>query len=176
VRTSTEPYYWGETPRETAYEYDEFDRVVRVLLPGGLTTETTYEPGSLEQRDPLGTVVLTTLDAYGRAIEVERFLGGQSVITESTYDVLGRLVGMEDDVGNEWSWVFDSLGRLLVEDDPDAGQWTYSYDDAGRLVSQTDAKSQVTTLAYDTVGRLQTKTNTGGTVTYTYSEPRGSYL
>ena len=176
VKTSTEPYYWGETPRETAYEYDEFDRAVLVVLPGGLTAETTYEPGSQEQIDPKGTVVITQLDAYGRTVEVERSLGGQPVITESTYDPLGRLVGMEDAVANEWTWVFDSLGRLTDEDDPDAGQWSYIYDDAGRLSTQTDAKAQVTTLLYDTAGRLQTKTNTGGTVTYAYGQPRASYL
>ena len=71
---------------------------------------------------------------------------------------------------------YDSLGRVTAQNDPDAGNWTYVYDDAGRLTSQTDAKSQTTTLSYDTpVGRLASRTNAAGTVSYTYSQVRGSY-
>jgi YD repeat-containing protein len=109
-------------------------------------------------------------------VEAERSLNGSPVITESTYDPLGRLVGMEDAVGNQWTWVFDSLGRMTDEHDPDAGHWMYDYDDAGRLLTQTDAKGQVTTLAYDPqVGRLATKTNLDGIVTYVSGELRGSH-
>jgi YD repeat-containing protein len=65
---------------------------------------------------------------------------------------------------------------MTAQNNPDAGNWTYAYDDAGRPTSQTDAKNQTTTLTYDTqVGRLATRQNAAGTVTYSYSQARGSY-
>ena len=96
--------------------YDALDRAVRVWLPGGLATvETSYDAGSRTVTDPNGKEVRTRYDAYRRAVEVERSLSGQPVLTQSTYDTLGRLVGMQDAVGNQWGWSYESLGRLRVD-------------------------------------------------------------
>jgi YD repeat-containing protein len=176
VAAQSELFYTGATPRETTYDYDALDRLVRVHAPGDTITQTSYDAKSHTVTDPNGKATTTRYDAYGRPVAVERSLDGQPVVTQSTYDLLGRLVGMQDAVGSQWTWTYDSLGRLRVEDDPDAGRWTYEYDHAGRLLTQQDAKGQITTLGYDPlVGRLQTKTNPDGTVSYTYGEHRGNY-
>jgi len=175
VEVVTEPFYLIESPREVSYEYDALNRVIKVTRPGGLTFRTLFDAMSLTQTDPTGKTVKKRLDAYGRTIEVERSLDGQPIVTRSIYDDLGRLEGMIDPVGNEWTWVFDSLDRLIEEHDPDAGDWSYTYDDAGRLRTQIDAKDQFTELRYDTVGRLVTKTNLDGTAIYSYGDVRGGY-
>ena len=171
-----EPRYAGDAARTTHYEYDALDRVTRVAMPGDREVTTSYAATSVTTTDPDGKTTTKRVDGFGRATSLERPFGGTTATTSTTYDRLGRRVGMTDPLGVAWSWTYDSLGRVTAQNDPDVGNWTYVYDDAGRLTSQTDAKSQTTTLSYDTaVGRLASRTNAAGTVTYTYSQARGSY-
>jgi RHS repeat-associated protein len=119
-------------------------------------------------------------DAYGQTIRSDRTLGGATVSTHYQYDLLGRLTGLTDNAGNQWSYTYDSLGRRLSANDPDLGAWTYSYDDAGRLTLQVDAKGQRTVLTYDALSRVKTKVTREGTAqaettTITYDEARAGY-
>jgi YD repeat-containing protein len=176
VAARTAPFYDGETPQTTSYGYDAFDRVVRVTHPDGNFISTSYGLLSQTTADENGKPVARYFDVFGRVVAEERFLSGQAVTTTSSYDLLGRLIGMQNDVGHQWSWAFDSLGRNYSKSDPDAGTWTFAYDDAGRLTGQTDAKGQTTAFGYDTAGRLGTKSNAAGTVAMTYSEARSSFF
>ena len=86
-------------------------------------------------------------------------------------------MGLEDAVGNTWSWTYDALGRMTARNDPDAGNWSYTYDDAGRPVTQVDAKNQTTSFTYDALmGRQATKVSPVGTTTFTYSQARAGFL
>ncbi|WP_281408857.1 MULTISPECIES: RHS repeat-associated core domain-containing protein [unclassified Mesorhizobium] len=76
------------------------------------------------------------------------------------YDPLGRLIGVIDPGGSNWTYTYDMLGNRLSATDPDLGTWTYVYDAANRLVSQTDARGTVTNLSYDQMDRLTLKTAT----------------
>ena len=49
---------------------------------------------------------------------------------------------------------YDSLGRKLRMDDPDMGRWTYAYDAVDNLTSQTDDRVVMTSFAYDQANRL----------------------
>ncbi len=177
MASSTEPFYEGETARETSYLYDALDRVVKTVLPDAAEALTTYEANRLTTTDPNGKATKTRFDGFGRTVEVESTLSGAPIITQASYDRLGRRTGMQDAVGNAWSWTYDSLGRVRTENDPDAGSWSYGYDDAGRPTLQTDAKGQQTTLVYDAqVGRLAQRTSPAGTVTYAHGEVRAGYF
>ncbi|WP_197491989.1 RHS repeat domain-containing protein [Rhizobium bangladeshense] len=57
-----------------------------------------------------------------------------------SYDALGRLLGVRDPKGAQWTYTYDLLGNRLTASDPDLGNWSYEYDDAGRLIRQTDAR------------------------------------
>jgi YD repeat-containing protein len=174
VATATEPYYTGETPRQTTYRYDALDRVVEADLPGSGSVLTSYTASSQTTTDPNGKTATTRYDYFGRATSVERPFEGQTATTTTHYDRLGRRDGMMDPIQASWTWGYDSLGRMRDEWDPDRGHWQYTYDDAGRPWTQTDAKSQVTTFDYDTAGRLWHRVSPAGTATYTYGESRGS--
>ena len=86
---------------------------------------------STKTTDELGHPVTLHLDAFGRPVRKEEPLGAATVKTDYTYDDLGRLTGIADDVENSWAYTHDSLGRTLTVDDPDLGVWTKTYDDAG---------------------------------------------
>jgi RHS repeat-associated protein len=176
VASTTEPYYGGDPPRVTQYRYDALDRLVRTVLPDQNDITTDYLAAGQVTTDPNGKSVTTRFDAFGRTTQVERTFGGSPAVTSTTYDILGRPIGIQDAASNSWTYQYDSLGRRWDEQDPDLGHWTYTYDDAGRPTSHTDAKAQETTMTYDPVGRIQTKTSPVGTVTFAYGEPRSGYF
>ncbi len=179
VASQTAPYYTGDPVYSTTFDYDALDRPVAANHPDGNWTETDYGVAgvfvSTTTTDELGHPVTLHLDAFGRAVRKEEPLGAATVKTDYTYDALGRLTGIADDVENTWAYTHDSLGRTLTIDDPDLGVWTKTYDNAGQLLTQTDALGQVTRFTYDALGRMLTKTARDGTAqaeltTYTYDE------
>ena len=179
VASQTAPYYTGDPVYTTTFDYDALDRPVATNHPDGNWTQTDYGVAgvfvSTTSTDELGHPVTLHLDAFGRAVRKEEPLGAATVKTDYTYDDLGRLTGIADDVENSWSYTHDSLGRTLTVDDPDLGVWTKTYDDAGQLETQTDALGQVTRFTHDALGRMLTKTARDGTAqaeltTYTYDE------
>ncbi len=179
VASQTAPYYTGDPVYTTTFDYDALDRPVATNHPDGNWTETDYGVAgvfvSTTSTDELGHPVTLHLDAFGRAVRKEEPLGAATVKTDYTYDDLGRLTGIADDVENTWAYTHDSLGRTLTVDDPDLGVWTKTYDLAGQLETQTDALSQVTRFTYDALGRVLTKSARDGTAqseltTYVYDE------
>ncbi|QIA22017.1 RHS repeat-associated core domain-containing protein [Mesorhizobium sp. AA22] len=112
----------------------------------------------------------TVSSTRGDVVQVVRDLGGLALTEGRSYDVLGRLIGVSDPGGSNWTYSYDMLGNRLSASDPDLGAWSYIYDAANRLISQTDARGTVTTLAYDQMDRLTLKTATasgGSAVTLT---------
>ena len=179
VSSQTAPYYTGDPVYTTTFDYDALDRPAATNHPDGNWTQTDYGVEgvfvSTTSHDELGHPVTLLLDAFGRAVRKEEPLGAATVKTDYTYDALGRLTGITDDVENSWAYTHDSLGRNLTVDDPDLGIWTKTYDDAGQLVTHTDALAQLTRFTYDALGRMLTKTTRDGTTqaeltTYTYDE------
>jgi RHS repeat-associated protein len=181
-----DPFYTGDAQQMTAITYDALDRPIDARFPDlnhvqqgyGLSTVTSaFERSNFT--DELGRVTKVHTDAYGRTIRTEETLNGGTVVTLYQWDLLGRLVGLTDNAGNQWSYTFDSLGRRTAATDPDLGSWTYQYDAAGRLTLQTDARGQRTQITYDALDRPLTKTTLDSiptvTTTFTYDQPRTGY-
>jgi RHS repeat-associated protein len=186
VASQTAPFYSGGNQYPTTWTYDALDRKIERLHPddGPPSEKVTGAYGLSSITNGFQTVTVTDelsrpatvhTDAYGRTIRSDRKLGAATVSTHYQYDLLGRLLGITDNAGNQWSYDYDLLGRRLAANDPDLGNWTYVYDDAGRLLDQKDAKNQHTVLTYDALGRVKTKTSPAGTTTYTYDEARAGY-
>ncbi|MDA0739885.1 MAG: hypothetical protein O2999_08565 [Nitrospirae bacterium] len=126
----------------------------------------------------------TTRDAYGRVAKVEEYtgtfttcstaVGTPYATTTYDYDVLGNLVLLTDDLGNQSTMAYDTLSRKTSMHDPDMGDWTYQYDANGNLTLQTDAKDQDIHFQYDALNRrvqkdYDTQKSLGyGDVVYTY--------
>ncbi|MGO7335795.1 RHS repeat-associated core domain-containing protein [Rhizobium leguminosarum] len=159
-----------ETVQWTINSYDWQDRVVKSVNPdtsqklyqyaaqSALVTDVTRLPVSLtvmtdEENHPHRSYA----DADGNVIAQQSQLGSNWVTENRSYDPLGRLLGVRDPKGAQWSYTYDLLGNRLTASDPDLGNWSYAYDDAGRLIRQTDARGAVTTMAYDQMGRVSRK-------------------
>jgi RHS repeat-associated protein len=176
VASHTAPFYATETAHPTTYAYDGLDRLTTTRLPDGHQVERAYGPWRITYRDEHGHETTEHFDGHGQKRRSERLLSGQTLTTTYAYDLLGRMTGMTDALGNQWRWDFDSLGRNYRKNDPDAGVWTLEYDDADRLWAQTDAKAQRTDYRYDAAGRLATKTTPDEAVTFVHSQARSGYF
>ncbi|MEO8220374.1 MAG: RHS repeat-associated core domain-containing protein [Specibacter sp.] len=88
--------------------------------------------------------------------------GTADAITYS-YDALGQLTDMTDQVGNKWVWTYDAAGRKKSATDPDTGTQARTYDSSGRTTSVTDELGNVTGYTYDTLDRITTQTAKTGT-------------
>ncbi|MFB9978214.1 RHS repeat-associated core domain-containing protein [Mesorhizobium kowhaii] len=186
------PHFDGEAAQWTTNSYDWADRLVKTVNPDA--SQRTYAQvlnGSTGITNPRFQGVLATdelghrTDTYnwvhGETVAIARDGTGLILVERRNYDPLGRLIGVTDPGGADWTYTYDMLGNRLSASDPDLGTWTYSYDGANRLVSQTDARGTVTTLAYDQMDRLTLKTATapgGSTVTLaqnTYDQALAGY-
>ena len=77
--------------------------------------------------------------------------------TTYSYDLLGNLIQVEDEKGNDTIMTYDSVGRKLTMDDPDMGEWTYAYDPSGNLTNQLDGENQRLCFYYDELSRITGK-------------------
>jgi RHS repeat-associated protein len=118
---------------------------------------------------PQGAPATATVnDALGRPVEKRTYRsntpGGTHDALSYGYSPTGRLEGMTDQAGNQWTWGYDLRGRRITADDPDAGITTMTYDPAGQLVSTTDARGQTIVNSYDALGRQTVRRDGDGTL------------
>ncbi|CDX21286.1 conserved hypothetical protein [Mesorhizobium plurifarium] len=174
------PRFVGDTAQWTTNSYDWNDRLVLTVNPDTsqrtyvheLATSATTFPRlyAVTMTDEVGHQTKTAMSTRGDVATIFRDVGGLNLTESRTYDVLGRLIGVTDPGGSNWSYTYDMLGNRLSATDPDLGTWTYVYDAANRLISQTDARGTVTALSYDQMDRLTLKAATpsgGSAVTLT---------
>jgi RHS repeat-associated protein len=180
----------------TRYEYDALGRLIKKLLPlgmselytydqvGNLVTrtdyrgkQTTYDYDSMDRltaRRPdstLGEVPITfTYTETGQ----RRTMSDASGITTYTYDVRDRLISKETPQGT-LTYTHDATGGLtgMVSSNADGVSVNYEYDDAYRLTAVKDNRTgsaSTTSYTYDTVGNLASTTRANGVRSdYTYN-------
>lgn len=151
---------------ETRYEYDDFNRLIRTILPsicddeGRVSTptiETQYDEADrpIASTDPNGHQTRTSYNARGDALEI---IYPDGTIDRSFYSLEGHLIESIAPNGTKTVYRRDFMGRVLEEN---------VYDEAGhlltqelstyqgtRLSSKVDAEGRTTTYHYDGAGRL----------------------
>ncbi len=172
TKASSQPFFIGEQPHFTKYQYDDLGRVTQTTLPydndaTGTSANYQYAYGvdsttRLIERtttNTLGRETKARVNALGQVHQVIDALG--SALTY-TYDSQGNLSQTRDVLGNEIKLKYDVLGRRTELDDPDLGISTYQFNIWGELVSQTDAKKNTISMVYDKLSRLTQRTVPGG--------------
>ena len=138
----------GKTDRRISYEYDRFDRPVKI----------TYGPGEVET---------ISYDAWGRV--VSRTRGNKKASYH--YDYWGRLAEKEEE-GVKTSCTYNAYGQRLTRTMKDAkGVATERrrYDALGRLVEIVENGKSVQ-FQYDAQGRVVGQSLNGLPVTLTYTQ------
>ncbi|MBT2470777.1 RHS repeat-associated core domain-containing protein [Streptomyces sp. ISL-66] len=122
-------------------------------------------------------------DFWGNTTKATETIGGQTRVTQKTYDAASRQTSVKVTGGlgaavPETLTEFDPVtGREVKSVSPTAGTITTAFDQLGRVVSYTDADGGVTKSEYDLLDRpVKHSDSVPSTVTYTYDhavEPRG---
>lgn len=94
------------------------------------------------------------LDGLGRVVAVDRYLEpDERLRTQFGYAETGELSGFIDAAGNGKTQTYDLLGRVVRVEDPDSGVTTFRYDGAGHVLEKTDARGVTAVASYDSAGR-----------------------
>jgi RHS repeat-associated protein len=104
----------------------------------------------------------TRKDGLDRVIEISRSLTPNNFETLFfAYDELGRLSEMTGPTGYHKIQTYDLLGRVLSVQDDDTGTTSFEYDTVGNVLSRTDARGAKTVFEYDAANRLLRKYEAG---------------
>ncbi|MHB8743911.1 MAG: FG-GAP-like repeat-containing protein [Sulfuricaulis sp.] len=132
-------------PRNSSWVVTETRNALGELVSRQDPTDTS-NPGAT------GLLVTNGYDSAGNLLTVTRSAGSGNIVTQATYDALGRKSTLSD---------------------PDAGGMIYAYNAAGDVISQTDAKSQTISQSYDAMGRRWQRAASGITDTWNYDGSNG---
>ena len=148
----------------TVREYDVLDRIVRYVLPSGVTSLTAFGFGNdrdgLQQfqtdfTDGNGNTKLYFATVRDRVTSIREANDGGAELIWSSYerDPLGQTTAVVDDHGNRTSLAYDALGRITAIDSPDGGliEWFYDLDDnlSSKVTATLRAEGQQITYDYD---------------------------
>ncbi len=167
-------YNFDLEDRYVDVEYDVISRPLKSKLWHGvrgeyITTETIYEKGKTTGINALGQKSVSYTDILtGNLTSVEEHKGAEVYTTQYRYDISGKLLETEDELGNITSIYYDELGRKVAMDDKDLGHWEYRYNSFGKLVWQKDAKGQIVTFNYDELGRTVQRSEPEAITTWVY--------
>ena len=167
---------YNESSHSKGYSYDPLGRITKVINPDGTEREVKYDKWKSTLIDEEGDKMAYYEDASGNIVMVEEFNEGEIYTTNYSYDASNKLLGVEDNKGNEISYEYDSLGRKTKISDPDIGNWSYGYNLNGRPVLRIDSRGEKIRKSYDYLGRLKTKTYGENEIKYIYDENKKGTL
>jgi RHS repeat-associated protein len=163
------------------YEHDRLGRVVTRKDARGAIQRRHYDPCGrlLTLEEPDGNVRRFAYDPSGNVTLVQdhqrriRFhYSGFHKLAEREetgarvrlrYDTEGQLVGLQNEAGEEHSFLLDACGRIKEERDFDGHVRRYERDRAGRISKIVQPSGAWTSHAYDRAGRLTRALRSDGT-------------
>ena len=132
-----------DTVDPTCTTYDILDRPVRVVYPDGTETNTSYrvEGHALVTHvtDALGNETETHVSGSGRTLKSIQFDGTEQIVTQFTYDGIGRLVEVLDADTNVTVSEYDMGDRRVRVTHPASGETTFTYDALGNVLTRQTA-------------------------------------
>ncbi len=121
---------------ETTYDYDVLNRLWKVTNPLGKVTEFDYDAlgNRTMLKDPYLNTTLFQYDAANR-LEIIDYPTGMADVGFG-YDPLGRLTGMNDNLGHT-TWDYDDINRKISITDPYNRTVIHEFDRDGKRTSLT---------------------------------------
>jgi len=162
---------------ETAYEYNSFDKVRKIVYPSDLTIPSNtvnfkYDQmlNIVKEENTLGKVTLTVYDNQSRPVSITVRDGEGNTLQSkiNKYDSLGNLRFETDSNGNETETTFDALNKPLtksIEVDGTVKTTSYKYDANGNLTETTNWIGNKSINIYDAINRLVGVVDSYGVIT-----------
>jgi RHS repeat-associated protein len=151
----------------TQWTYDNKLNVTAKTDALNHTTSFTYDTNGnrLTQTDATGTITYT-YNSLGDVLTLTDQMNG---VWTNTFDAHGNLLTAKDPLNNTTTLVYNGLGQLQTVTDPRNNTSSFSYNSTGDLITRTDALNHQTNIAYDARGRVTSVTNAlNQTTSYEY--------
>ena len=137
--------------------------VSRVVEPSAWAiTRLEYDAASqiIRRVNPDGTVEKITYDVCGRVTGVEAGVR----VASYEYDLCGRLIGVRDSSFGQRRFKYDAAGQIIQATDGLGFRTHFSYTATGQVCRVVDAAGQVTDYEYDAMDRLVRVIKAAGTM------------
>ena len=146
----------GTVSQSISRVYDTLGRLQSIVDAQANHVDMAYDDGDnpIQVTDPLMHRTARTFDALGRLRSMVEDVGGVAAQTQTRYDALGRVTRVTDPGGLNTDYGYNGFGDLLSLNSPDTGNTTSTYDAAGNLKTKQDARGVVATYSYDALNRL----------------------
>jgi YD repeat-containing protein len=151
------------TIKQSVYNYDGFDRCVRVTdAQGNVATRCFDANGNLTYERADGELADVPGDKGNRKLSESHYgydpLNRPLNRVDSFFDIFTEFaIG---DGASDSSWSYAPNGQLISTTDDNLHITTFTYDRAGRLASVTDSKGNAIACTYDPNGNLLASTQT----------------
>ena len=163
IISKSEPYFAGDVPLWTEYEYDNAGRTIKEKKPDGATATMSYNGLTTSVTDANGNTSSKTYDMDGN-LAVSTDATGYTVTYK--YDASDRCIQITGP-RTTTTIEYDKFGNRTKLSDPDLGTIEYTYTPYGELASQTDSKGTAE-YVYDLIGRITDEKRKDFTYSYTY--------
>lgn len=150
--------------RSTIKEFDNFDRIMREVLPpaapgaprGEIEYAYNHSDSLVSVTDPRKRITRYSIDGFDQQIQLN---SPDTGTTSKSYDEAGKLVSSRDARGYTTTYRYDAAGRITR-----IGAASFAYGENGTsavgLLTSMKDESGSSQFAYDGFGRLQSQTHT----------------
>jgi len=147
----------------TNIQYDAMGNLCRVVESGGLKNTFTYNEHNRLVRieSAQDDVISFAYDATGNPIR----LNFNKTKAALAYDVLGRLIHVKEDSGDEINYMYNADNRVIKADDGKGYIVQMDYNVAGQLIREKDSQGNNFSYTYHPSGGVETITDTKGAIT-----------
>ena len=185
IKRESLPYFEEDVALWTVYDYDDYDRLIRILSPDGMREDIVYDGLTTTHvtRPVTGTGQETSTHSniMGWTESVSEMLdgNGENTLTYSYYaDGALAWVTVNGQATMRDSLRYDHRRNRIYLKDPDYGSISSVYNAFGELVCETNPQGFVTRYLYDGLGRMRTRTVTQNdsvleSTVWTYDESEG---
>lgn len=184
IIAKTFPHRVGENPSSIQYQYDNHNRITRIIHADGAYETIQYDGNSRRTSFKVPSypdkTESKTYNVIGKLIK-STDADGNSVIYD--YDAAGRTQWFQIEGRNETriEMAYDALGNRTSLSDPNYGITTYEYNAFNELTKSISPKLDETTYFYDILGRAirrvesDATTNSASTTEWRYGQEKGQY-
>lgn len=168
-KSSTLPFYQGQTPVSVVTTYDALGRVSRLSKPDGNARTLEYRGRTVTIRDEDGRQTRLEVDGVGnvtRSVAIDT--AGREIASHYAYGPFNQMVAAAD-AGEHWAYMsYDIRGRRTDLLDPDSGRSTIAYNAFGDVEGTWAAESGWTDYQVDDLGRVEQISSRDGKTTFTW--------
>ena len=160
--------------RQIQRTYDALNRVLTVEVTGadgaqidGLTTYTYQQNGNVATvTDETNLVTTFGYDMLERLVSIDDPAEG---ISSRIYNMAGELTEYVNSDGESFTYLYDQVSRTIQTTDPEGFVKSYTYDQRDNILSVSDGRLGLTQFGYDPLDRIISRTDPiDETITRTY--------